>query len=444
MNQYRKVIWAEGIPLAQQHLQQWDHYHEYTLQTTMQAMAPSAWGLMDLVIDQDALANSLFRIKLCRAILADGRLIDFNGHHDGELSCAITNTTGDRVSIYLVLPNNRLATGITGYNSVGHAAWVADYQPTQDEYDGEREREVMFGRLQLLLTQEGEKYEKDLTIKVAELIAQGKGCYQLDRHYIPPIVYMQGGLNLMALMQRVQELMGAKRRALYERRENYSGNITDFGQTDLSHFMLLQELNRYYPLIHHFNLNHETHPMQLYYCLVSLLGVLSGFSERSLQFEPPAYRHDDLTQTFRQLEDRLREFISVVMPSTIRPLSLERKGETLYLATDLEAILFEKGTFFIACRIEHTDPVWVDQFQRQVKVGSIADIEPIVAAALPGIKLRHSQRPPKKLPVKLGYEYFYVEPSGDFWQHAKEQRSLAIFLPYELRQGQIELIHIDE
>lgn len=444
MKQLRQVVWAEGIPLGQQHLQQWDVYQAQIQQAILRSTQPFAWGLIALEITQDALANGIFRMEKCQAILPGGRFIDYQTSSDGELSLAINNRSGEHVSIYLTLPNNNLVRGLSGYPSSEHSAWVTDYQMIKDEYDHEREREVIFGRLHLQVQQDLIPKDNTLSLKIAELTAQGKGAYQLDKNYIPPVLQLGTSPNLLSLLQRVQELVGAKRRTLIERRENFRGDITEFGQTDLSHFLLLQELNRYYPLLQHYNHHLELHPLEFYQSLISLLGVLLGFGEQNLQVDFPVYQHENLALSFGVLEDKLRELISVVMPSTVTPLVLQRKSDTLYVITEIEALLFEKGSFFIACRLDKTEAVWIDQFQRQVKVGSIADIEPIVAAALPGITLKYTQRPPKKLPVKIGYEYFYLEPQGDFWQKAKAAGNLALFLPYELRHGLLEFIHVEE
>src|SRR5262245_7547671 len=72
MSHYRKIVWNEGMLLMPHHFQQWDNYHEELLNTRLASLAPYGWGLLDLHISEEAMANGNFEIVRCSAIMPDG------------------------------------------------------------------------------------------------------------------------------------------------------------------------------------------------------------------------------------------------------------------------------------------------------------------------------------------------------------------------------------
>ena len=62
MSRYRKIVWNEGMLLTPHHFQQWDNYHEQLLQSRIRSVAPFAYGVLDLQITHEAIANANFQI----------------------------------------------------------------------------------------------------------------------------------------------------------------------------------------------------------------------------------------------------------------------------------------------------------------------------------------------------------------------------------------------
>jgi type VI secretion system protein ImpJ len=75
-----------------------------------------------------------------------------------------------------------------------------------------------------------------------------------------------------------------------------------------------------------------------------------------------------------------------------------------------------------------------------MKVSSAAQVEHLVRQALPGIQLTHQARPPASIPVKLKYQYFSLNQSGPVWEGIGKARSVAAFVPGEIKNPQLELI----
>ena len=76
MSKYRKVVWNEGMLLTPQQFQQWDNYQEELLNSRIRALLPYEYGILDLQINRDAVANGNFQVTSCYGILTDGLLIN--------------------------------------------------------------------------------------------------------------------------------------------------------------------------------------------------------------------------------------------------------------------------------------------------------------------------------------------------------------------------------
>jgi type VI secretion system protein ImpJ len=73
-------------------------------------------------------------------------------------------------------------------------------------------------------------------------------------------------------------------------------------------------------------------------------------------------------------------------------------------------------------------------------VASGNQIEQLVRQALPGIALTHMPKPPGAIPIKLNYQYFSLNQSGVVWDGVGKARSVAAFVPGDIKNPQLELV----
>jgi type VI secretion system protein ImpJ len=310
-------------------------------------------------------------------------------------------------------------------------------------HDPARTREVLLGRPNLLLLRGDEPREQFLAVKLAELLRQGDGSYALIESFIPPVCRLSAAPALRQLLQAVSDQVGARVRALGERRARFGG-VADFGPNELGQFLLLQTLRPALVMLQHFQANSELHPEWLYRELARLVSSLIGFQPEAEVGELPPYAHQDLTATFSRLHAMLRTLLGDVMPAQMSGLKLQRESDALYSTHSIDGQTLDHASLFLAVLFESEDPSWVTDFGRQAKVGAREDIELILSSALGGVRLVHTQRTPNRLPIKSGYEYFRIEPKGDFWARVREHQSLAFFLPGKFTAAKIELLSVDE
>ncbi|MBC7909060.1 MAG: type VI secretion system baseplate subunit TssK, partial [Pyrinomonadaceae bacterium] len=76
MTRYRKIVWNEGMLLTPHHFQQWDNYYEDIVSSRLSSVMPYEWGILELQVNREAVANGQFQIVLCRGIMPDGLLLN--------------------------------------------------------------------------------------------------------------------------------------------------------------------------------------------------------------------------------------------------------------------------------------------------------------------------------------------------------------------------------
>lgn len=441
MKSMRKVIWAEGMFLGQQHFQLWDRYYEAYQNLQSRSISPMAWGLLSYSIDEEALENGQFRVSECQVIFPDGRLVSYDITEDAPLALDLQGGYSEKVDIYLCLPSNRSASGINGYRENNAlCAWNTDYTRVGDENDPNRQREVMLGRPNLILLTGEESRENFASLQLAEVVNDGDGNYTLVESYIPTVARISASDRLYNLLQSLIELFSAKVRVLNERRKQLSASIATFGHTDVSNFLVLQTLSGAIPLLRHFRENPQLHPEQLYQLLSRVIGSLCPFSFELDVNTIPKYRHNELTTTFDGIERQLRAMVDVAMPTKMATLKLVKEADMLWSVDNIDSTHLAKNDFYFAVLSPMDDPMWVKHFERIVKVGARADVEMIVASALQGLRIAHMQRPPSNLPIKSGYEYFRLEPKGDFWDRVVSERTLGVYLPKAFIKAKMEIV----
>ena len=445
MQPLRKVIWAEGMFLGQQHFQMWDKYHENYRNLQVRSISPLAWGLVSLNIDEEALENAQFRIKSLQAIFQDGRLINYDAAEDEQLSLDLEGGITEKVEIFLCLPVNHAASGINGYQDHGRiCSWNADYLIVSDDNDPSREREVMLGRPNIILLRGDESRENFTWIKLAEVVNEGDGRFSLVEDYVPPITRIGVSKYLNAMLLRIIELFSAKVRILNERRMQHSASAAGFGHNDITNFLILQTLSGALPLLQHYRKNSDLHPENVYKFLVRIIGSLCPFSFDVDVHDVKTYEHGNLREIFSGIEQQLRALLDVAMPSKLEALKLVKEADALYSLDNIDSTLLESSCFYLAVLSDSDDPSWVTHFEKMVKAGARKDVEMIVASALPGIRIVHTQRPPSNLPIKSGYEYFKLEPRGEFWDAVVEERTLGVFLSRDFSNVKLEILSIQD
>lgn len=438
----RKLIWVEGTLLSQQHFQYWQQYNEEKFRFCLRLQRNPLWGIEQLVIDQDGLINGMFRIKRCVAIFKNGEIIHFDESEEGTLNYKIdAESAKQTLAIYLALPLGNQVEGLSNYpKPFGPATYLADFQQQSDCYDPRRQKQIILARPQLCLMSELEVDSQYETLKVAVLYRLTNGQFEINKDYIPPVLKLQAHERLRGYIQNSMDRISAYIRIIRERQKKIQLNPLDREKNEFRYIDLLQILWGAEQRLKCYLSAMNGHPYECYLAIIDLISGLQSFVESDDIENIVAYDHDDLTKCFERIYQVLNVLLQKAVPTYAHWLKLNKISKTTYQITNIEKEYLEKAQLFLAVHHLSDSNEWIAQFIRVTKVAPISLLESVITTALPGIKLIHQYKLPTRLTAKAGYEYFYLEPTGQIWQQMQAEKNLSIFIPQAFEQSQIELI----
>lgn len=474
MAKAHKIIWAEGILLTQQHFQQWESYHQQQNHFIFRALRSHAWGLFEIVIDEELLCNGIFKVQKCKVLFQSGILIQYDSAVDPLLCYQLKAQEIQIKEIYLCLPLGQKVSNISGYTQGDQAnTWLADYHIISDIYDHNREQEVLLAKPNLMLLSNHENRNNYESIKIAELVKCDQQKFNLAETYYAPFLNINGSLFLKDYCERCLTFLHAKELMLKEMYQRLQDNMADNYQYIINHLILLQAINCTINLIQYYMGIDTVHPSQLYIVLSNLVSQLSMFEPSYSVITIPSYDHGKLYNVFNRLNEDIKILFEKAMPSPVAVIMLRKIEDNLYIAENIDGKYFNQYHFYIAIKLElnsdqnlhqeaftrtnpanskffipssssqiNKDKYWADQIQSQIKLSAFSMIKQIAALAITGVQVTHIQRLPAKLTIKPGFEYYYVSQTGEAWETIKQERSLALFIPHLLANAAIELMTI--
>jgi len=110
MKNLQRVVWSKGMFLTPQHFQAQEDYFEDALQFRFTASNFANYGVNDLGIDEEGLANGQFALRRCRGVLPDG--LKFNAPEADALPQGrpieeFFAPSQETMDVYLAIPETR-------------------------------------------------------------------------------------------------------------------------------------------------------------------------------------------------------------------------------------------------------------------------------------------------------------------------------------------------
>ena len=442
----RKVVWSEGMLLTPQHFQAWDRHLEGLIAERFRTNDQFAWGVTGLDIDRDGLANGRLTLLKCTAVLPDGMTLDIPDQDAAPPTRTFTDlfqTGMESLSVYVGLPIERpdgLTCQLGKESGARPPRFLAEHLEVIDTTTGDNPREVLVAKKNLRLFFTGEETADTVAIKVAELIRLPTGAVGLKETYIPPCLWISASPYLLRLLRGLIELLVAKR-------SNFSDaqrGVMELIGSDLAKFALVAAVSTHLPVLQHLSQLERVHPELLYVAMLRLAGQSLMLVPPSESLDLPPYQHENLSATFEGLDKRIRSIIEGVTPTRYITIPLDNSGDNVWVGRVPESRLFASAQFFVMASGDLPEDQMRNLVPHQVKIGSPSKLKEIVAAAMPGVKLYHTPRPPATLPMKLGTQYFRLDDRGVFWEEIKKSQVVALHVPESLQGIRIQLVAAKE
>ncbi|NMG34979.1 type VI secretion system baseplate subunit TssK [Azoarcus sp. TTM-91] len=416
MSSKNQIILSEGTFFEPQHFQQLVRVLEHQLSSRADGMASYPYGFTDLQVNQEYLAFGKIAITHARGVMPDGTVFNIPNDQPPPEPLVIGDSAADNQLVYLTLPHRsdgvmevRWPETYAHHRYVMRAEELLDTHSQAGDY---RSIDLAVPNLQLAL--EREDRSAYACLPFARICGRrADGSLLLDERFYPTALSLQAIPPLGRFLGEVSSLMRERARTLAQR----IGSPGQAGVADVTDFQLLQAFNRLYAEFLHLSRQPTTHPGQLYCAFLAAIGELATFMEQErLAPDLPAYRHEDLANSFQPLEATLRRYLSSVLQPRAVSLPLVKQQYGIHTAQVADTTLLDHADFILAVTAQLPVERLRQLFLQQVKVASMERLSELVSRQLPGIPLAPLPVAPRQLPFHAGYTYFQLDRNHPAWQ----------------------------
>jgi type VI secretion system protein ImpJ len=456
MKNRHRVVWTKGMFLTPQHFQTQDQFIEDAIQFRFAASNYANWGVTELNIDSEALANGLFRLISCSGVMPDGELFDIPETDDLPASRSLTDhflPTRDSLDVFIGIPESRprarnvtipasaqteMADGPPG------TRYLAETRMVTDENVGAEEKPVQVARRTFRLLFEDEFRDGFSAFRIAQVIRNAAGVPILNSRFIAPCLNLASSEYLTMLLRRQIEILATKSATLSAPRRQRGKVLAEFSPSETANFWLLHTVNSYLPELKHIWKVRHGHPEPAYVAMLRLAGALATFSLEARPENLPDYDHNDLGRCFTLLDERIRDLMETVIPSKFVAVPLELRDRFIWSGAVTEDQYFRNSQFFLAVAAKMGVDDLIRKAPQLIKISAQDDVQRLVKNALPGLTLRHTPVPPAAIPMKLDSQYFSLNQSGPLWEAIMKSRRIGVHAPGEIVDPRMEVLIVLE
>jgi type VI secretion system protein ImpJ len=439
-----RVVWREGMHLAQHHFQAQSRYVEESATLAMTSVFFKSYGLVALEVDSDAVRNGVVALRHARGVMPDGLPFQFPDESLPEpLELADRfSPTSDSHLVLLGIPAyrpDRPNCEIDGAKGGEPVRYRRATRSIADETTGRDAKEIDLAEKNFRLLLDADPTENLVTMPVARVRRDGAGNFEYDPDYIPPCLQIGASPRLMDLLARLVEILDQRAESMAQEREASHGGFSDFAAREVASFWLTHTIHSSLTPLRHHQQSRTLHPEQLFRELSRLGGALCTFGLNSHPRTLPLYDHDRLDECFGVLDRHVRSHLDLVLPSNsvvialeaADPLTLDAENAqglsaaTFHTATIRDQRCFGEAEWFLAVRSSASGADVVSGVPR--------------LTALPGPTLQPVPVPPSAIAPRLGAHYFRIERSGPAWEVIAKRRTLGVYVPDGIPDAALEL-----
>ncbi len=451
MKEQSKVLWYEGMTLDPHHFQQWDRFHQSSLNFRIRSLSPFYWGVSELSIEKDALANGMMKLVKATGVMPDGYV--FNLPESSPLPAArvITDhfqTTQENLFVYLALPGEKSQSKNAeldhNSNADSNPRFNLEEVEVVDENSGIDQRRIGIAQPNFQIRFSDESLEDFTVLRIAEIVRSSENEYILNKDFIPPALTMNASAPLLSILRKVLELFVARGNALRNNRRFTVGGQLDISAKEISAYGQLNAISTHTPLLHQYHESGKAHPFEVYQTLLSAAGGLTTFSNDTsiLPTSFPVYDHNNLSQIYLTIEQQIRQLLGeIVVEKNYQVIPMEKKSENMYQA-QLDAAILENSNLYLKCTGDVPAQKLKTELPNTLRVASPEMIAEVLSTATRALPVSYSSKQPPGLPPDEEAHYIELEKRGPFWNGIQKEQGIAFYLPSDFTVLQIELVAV--
>jgi type VI secretion system protein ImpJ len=456
MKNRHNVVWTKGMFLTPQHFQTQDQFFREAMQFRFTASAYANWGMTELELDSEALANGLFRVSRAAGIMPDGEPFDMPETDEPPASRAVAEhfpPNRESLDVYLGIPETRPRgrnVTIPGTNGNAPAGgppatrYLAESRMFTDDNIGDEDKPVLVARRAFRLLFEDEYRDGFSAFRIAQVTRNAAGVPVLNPRFVAPCLNLASSAYLSMLLRRQIEILASKSGSLSGPRRQRGKIAAEFSPSETANFWLLHTVNSYLPELKHIWKVRHGHPESAYVAMLRLAGALSTFSLEARPENLPDYDHDDLGRCFTLLDASIRDLMETVIPSKFISIPLELKDRFVWSGSVTEDQYLRNSQLYLAVSAKMGLDDLIRKAPQLIKVSSQDDIQRLIRNSLPGLTLRHVPVPPAAIPIKLDNQYFSLNQGGPLWDAILLSRQIAVHAPGEIVDPRMEVLIVLE
>ena len=431
MSANNRVIWSEGLFLQPQHFQQQERYLEAYVEARCHALIPHSWGFIEVEFERDFLSIGKAALRRAAGVFPDGT--PFRMPVDDPLPAPIDigPDVHDQI-LHLAVPLRRAgeldASRDPGADELARHG-VREVQARNAVASGGDAALLEVGALRSRLLLAKDVTSAYACVPLAHVVeCRADKQVVLDDTFIPTVLQVAAAARLSAFATELVAL-------LHQRGEALAGRVSATGRgaaAEFADFLMLLAVNRYEPVMAHYAEAGGIHPERLFDCFLSAAGELATFtttSKRPPKF--PAYRHDQLRESFNPVIASLRESLSKVLAQTAISIPITPRKFGIHVAIVGDRALYSTAVFILAARADLPSEELRRRFPAQLKIGPVEKITDLVRLQLSGVPVHAVPVAPRQIPYHAGFAYFELDQTDQLWAELKDSGGVAFHVAGE-------------
>lgn len=447
MKQLSRVVWNEGMHLAQHHFQAQNRYFEDAIQFAVSTLFFAPYGFAGLELDIEGLRNDTVSLVHGRGVFPDGLPFDIPASDAPPASLRLREIFSPTQESHLVLLSipayrpDRANFAMNGESEDSAPRYRAEAAPMLDANTGRDEKPVSVGRKNVRLALDIEPLEDSVSLPVARVRRDGAGHFMYDPEYVPPCLHVAASPRLMQLLRRLVEILDAKSDSMMRGRR---GTAEEFARQEVASFWLLHAIHSSLPALRHILDAKRVHPEELYTELARFAGALCTFTLDAHPRTLPLYDHDRLEDCFGALDRHIRASLEVVAPAARTVVPLRATAPFLYTGAVADDRAFGRARWMLGVRSALSGVDLAARMPQLAKVCSAKFTLELVRRAYPGLRIDHLPFPPAAVAPRADTQYFSVDRTGPCWETLTSTREIGVYIPDAIPQAEVELIVVAE
>ncbi|HEX3343881.1 MAG TPA: type VI secretion system baseplate subunit TssK [Polyangiaceae bacterium] len=444
----RKLVWTEGLFVTQHHFQQLDRYHEWLSSERLRAALPYDWGVLEVEVDERALAAEQLKLNRLSVILPDGSPIE---HGEGTGDPVPPRAFGTAfpaqvksldVFVALTHESDTMPNVDLDGKSGGVVRYMREQASVLDVNTGVGEHNLQYARPNLSILFGDERKDAFDAVRIAQITRASSGVPTLKESFIPPVLRVGASSYLVGRFRKLLATLAGKQRTLADSRRQRTAAAVEFQASDSAKFWLLNALNVSIPSISHV-VDHATdHPEQAYLHLAQLIGHLCTFAVDGDPTTIPKFNYLELGDVFEPMFDRAHKLLEAVLAERFVEIPLTKREDGMFLGQITDSNLL-RYTFFLAATWTVPEAQLRDRMPKLTKIASWSQIGAILNSAVNGLKMELEYTPPGALPIKPGVVFFKVVRTPEYWNDIAGTGTIAIYQPIDPQGVTLHLYAVD-